>query len=518
MIQPQAQPTRPVQRAIRRGLTLDHVWLATALMLIALRPLLTPIPPYDFWWHMATGRDIVTQGAIPTLDSFSYTRAGVPYYNQGWLAELLMYGLYWLGDLPLILIVQSFVVALAYGLLLRLCIIRTGRLRLSVALLLLTTLPLSFTNWVVRPQSYTFPLFVGFLTILTEYRLGRGNRLWLLPLLMMLWVNMHGAFILGLALIGITFVGELLKRLSRTENQEPRFGGQMIGSRLGTLWVALGPLALWGALTALAVLVNPRGLGVLSYVRDLLGSNAVTTLVEEWAPPTIRDSGGSGLIFFLFLISCGIVLIYARRRPDLTDMLLFGVFLWLALGATRNIVWFGFVATPLVVEQAATLLPAPSVARRPPGSPIINAALIGMLALLLLIGLPWVKPHLDLPPSVGALLSEDTPVRAVNFMRQEPARARHLFHTEGYGSYLTWAAPEQPVFIDTRIELYPYEQWVDYINLGQGNNVARLLGKYDIDGLLLNKQRQEGLVKVVRADSAWTVRYEDDQTVYLLRR
>src|SRR5690349_22862656 len=93
-------------------LTLDHVWLAVALMLIALRPLLTPIPPYDFWWHMATGRDIVTQGWIPTRDSFSYTRAGVPYYNQSWLAELLMYGLYWLGDLPLILIVQSFVVAL----------------------------------------------------------------------------------------------------------------------------------------------------------------------------------------------------------------------------------------------------------------------------------------------------------------------------------------------------------------------------------------------------------------------
>src|SRR5262245_37906140 len=492
----QRSATRQATRTARHiTLSLDHVWLAAALMLIALRPLLTPIPPFDFWWHLATGRAIVAQGAIPTVDTFSYTQAGQPFYNQGWLAELLMYGIYQLGGVPLILIVQALAMALAYGLLLRLCIIRTGRLRLCVALLLLTTMPLSFTNWVVRPQSYTFPIFVGFLTILTEYRLGRANRLWLLPVLMALWVNMHGAFVLGLALIAITFVGEALKRWGRIKNREPlsMFNAQFL---------------LWGSLTALATLLNPRGLGVLSYVRNLLGTSAVTTLVEESAAPTIRDAGGNGLIFFLFLIGAAVVLIYARARPDLTDMLLFGAFLWLALGATRNIVWFGFVATPMVVTQAATLLPA-TAARRHPGSPALNAMLIGVLSLLLLIGLPWVKPTL-LPPSFGALLSEDTPVAAVTFMRGEPTRSRHLFHTEGFGSYLMWAAPEQPVFIDTRIELYPYEQWVDYINLGQANNVAQLLRKYDIDGLLLNKKRQAALVEVVRADSAWQVRYEDE--------
>jgi hypothetical protein len=286
--------------------------------------------------------------------------------------------------------------------------------------------------------------------------------------------------------------------------------------RLGSGQVLNSQFFIWSTLTVLATLLNPRGLGVLSYVRNLLGSNAVTKLVEEWAPPTIRDPGGNGLIFFLFLIGAAVVLIYARTRPDLTDMLLFGAFLWLALGATRNIVWFGFIATPLVAAQAATLLPTPP-ARRHPGSPALNAMLIGMLSLLLLIALPWIKPAL-LPPSFGALLSEDTPVAAVEVMRNEPQRPRHLFHTEGFGSYLMWAAPEQPVFIDTRIELYPYEQWVDYINLGQANNVAQLLQKYDIDGLLLNKKRQAALVEAVRSDSAWQIRYEDEQAIYLLKR
>src|SRR4029077_1413997 len=164
MIREQASQAHPG----RFTLTLDHVWLAVALMLIALRPLLTPIPPNDFWWHMATGRAIVAQGAIPVVDSFSYTQAGQPFFNQGWLAQLLMYGIYQLGGIPLTYIAQALVIALAYGLLLRRCLLRTGQVQLSVGLLLLTTLPLSFDNWLVRPQSYAFPLFAGFLTILTE--------------------------------------------------------------------------------------------------------------------------------------------------------------------------------------------------------------------------------------------------------------------------------------------------------------------------------------------------------------
>ncbi|HWQ13681.1 MAG TPA: hypothetical protein VNL77_12830 [Roseiflexaceae bacterium] len=479
-------------------MTLDHVWLAAALILLALRPLLTVIPPNDFWWHMAVGRAIVEQGAIPPVDAFSFTRGGAPFFNQAWLAQLLMYGLYSLGGLPLILIAQALVIALAYGLLLRLMLLRTGRVKLCVALLLLTTMPLSFDNWSVRPQSYVFPLFAGFLTVLTEHRLGRASRLWLLPPLMALWVNMHGSFVLGLALIGITFVGEALKSLR---------GGASAFS------VQRSAFLLWGALTALATLLNPRGPGVLAYVSNLLGSNQVTQLVVEWAPPTVRDINGA--IFFLFVIALAAVLAYARRRPDLTDMLLAGAFLWLALGAMRNVVWFGFVATPLLAVQTATLLPPPP-ARRPAGSPTLNAALIGALALLLVIGSPWLKPAL-LPPAVGALLLDDTPVAAVRALKALPQRPARLFHAMGYGSYLIWAAPEQPVFIDPRIELYPFAQWRDYINLGQANNVDQLLEKYAIDGALLSIREQRPLVDHLRRDARWTLHYEDEYSALFTR-
>jgi hypothetical protein len=534
-------PTTPAaRRSARFVLTLDHVWVIVALILLAVRPLLTPIPPNDFWWHLATGRQIVAQGAIPNVDSFSFTRAGAPFFNQGWLAQLFMYGVFQLGGLPLILSVQALVVALAYGLLLRLCIRRSGSVQLSVALLLLTTMPLSFNNWIVRPQSYALPIFAAFLTILTEYRLGLSRRLWLLPLLMALWVNVHGTFVLGFALIGITFVGEALKALRgrktkdqrlKTKDQRPTtkdgetvtnddrltdpwsFGHSSFGRGSSGPW-SLRPLALWGALTTAAVLLNPRGFAVVGYVRNLLGSNQVTSLVTEWAPPTIRDIDGT--IFFAFLIGLVAVLVYARRRPDLTDLLLTGAFFWLALGAGRNVVWFGFVATPLLVVQAATLLPQARAAREVVGSPTLNAVLVAMLGLLLAAALPWFKPAL-FPPSVGALLSADTPVDAIAFIRAQPDRPRLLFHTEAAGSYLIWAAPEQPVFVDTRIELYPYEQWHDYINLGQAHDVDALLKKYDIDGLLLDVKRQQPLLELIRRSDAWVERYHDDQYVFFTR-
>ncbi len=482
-------------------ITLDHVWLATALILLALRPLLTPIRPHDFWWHMATGRLIVQTGAIPTVDQFSYTQAGQPFYNQGWLAQVLMYGLYQAGGLPLLLITQALVIVLAYGLLLRIVVLRTGRLRLGVGLVLLSMVVV-FDNWLIRPQSYALPLFAAFLLILTEFRMGRANRLWLLPLLMILWVNIHGTFVLGLILIGLTFVGELIQR---------RWPEQQSAYRLP--FVAYHQLVIWGSLTALAVLLNPRGFSVIGYVRTLLSSSAVTTLVTEWAPPTPHTLGGA--LFFIFVLVCIVVLAAARKRPPVTDMLMFLPFLWLAFGGTRHIIWFDMVALPLVAVQLSTLLPEPFT-RRSGGSSVLNGLLIGVLMLMLVAGLPWFKPAL-FPPALGALLSSDTPVAAVEALKSDPARPQRLFHTEGYGSYLIWAVPEQPVFVDPRIELYPYEQWADYIKLGQGNDVNALLEKYAIDGLLLSKETQKPLINAVRGDAAWTLRYEDDEAAYFVK-
>jgi hypothetical protein len=238
--------------------------------------------------------------------------------------------------------------------------------------------------------------------------------------------------------------------------------------------------------------------------------------VTEWAPQTVRDL--NGVIFFIFVIVGIVLLAYAPRRPDPVEMLVVGVFFWLALGAVRNNIWFIAVATPLLVDQLASWLPRDETPAFQ-GAPPINAALAGIIGLLMLLALPWVKPTLGLPPEVGSLLSPETPIAAVGFLKGEPQRPARLFHEMSYGSYLIWADSGQKVWADPRIELYPLEQWLDYQRLSGGANVDELLAKYGIDGLLLSNKNQEALVEYAQArPQAWQRRYADEEATYFVRR
>ncbi len=497
--------------------TLIHVWIVALFAAILLRTFLMPVPPNDLWWQLAMGRLIVKTGGIPTHDVFSFTQAGQPYYDQPWLAQLLMYGLHRVGGVPLLLVVQAALVSLAYAILLRLCVLRTGAAKLSVGLLLLT-MPVAATSWTPRSQMFALPLFVAFLFILSDWRLGlrtaasatRGDALWLLPPLMVLWVNLHGSFVLGGVLVALTFAGVWLERY-------------LAARRLPA--PSLRPLVLWGALTAAAILLNPRGIGVLGYVANLTLDPTIRSMVTEWETTTIASLDGK--VFFAFVTVLALALAFARRRPDLVDVLLAMAFFWLALSGRRHAVWFGLAAAPLLVVQAASLARprAASLARSRDrslsggqGNRTLNMALLSAFALLTFAVLPWTKPRLALPPGVRSVISESTPVNAVRFLREDPSPPARVFQSEGYGSYLMWAAPERTVFIDTRIELYPVEQWLDYQRLSAGLLLDTLVRRYDLDGLLIDNKRQARLLAAIGGRPEWEVRYSDDHTTYAVRR
>ena len=519
--------------------TLIHVWIAALFAAILLRTFLMPVPPYDLWWQLAMGRLIVETGGIPTHDVFSFTQAGQPYYDQPWLAQLVMYGLHRVGGVPLLLVVQAALVSLAYAILLRLCVLRTGAAKLSVGLLLLT-MPVTATTWTPRSQMFALPLFVAFLFILSDWRLGLrraasatgGDALWLLPPLMVLWVNLHGSFVLGGVLVALTFAGVWLERSLAAPDLAAEDPDTRKELRSGPA-PSLRPLVLWGALTAAAILLNPRGVGVLGYVANLTLDPTIRSIVTEWEVTTIASPDGKA--FFAFASVVALVLAFARRRLDPVDVLLAMAFFWLALSGRRHAVWFGLVAAPLLVVQAASLARprAASLARpraasltRPrdgslgggQGNRTLNIAFLSMFALLLFAVLPWTKPRLALPPRVRSVISESTPVNAVRFLREDPSPPERVFQSEGYGSYLMWAAPERTVFIDTRIELYPVEQWLDYQRLGAGLLLDTLVRRYDLDGLLIDNKRQARLLAEIGGRQEWEVRYSDDHTTYAVHR
>jgi hypothetical protein len=154
----------------------------------------------DLWHHLARGRAIVTEGRLLNKDRFTYTVSGQPFQDVNWGWQVLSYQLYTLGGLPLVQVANSTILALMMAVLVALAWRRSGSLVAASAVGIFAF----FGLWqllIIRPQTLSLFLFVILYGVLE----GAARRRWLLllpPLLMALWVNVHGGFPIGLLLIG----------------------------------------------------------------------------------------------------------------------------------------------------------------------------------------------------------------------------------------------------------------------------------------------------------------------------
>ena len=184
---------------------IEHLWAVTAMVGIFLFLNIQQISPNDFWWHMAVGRDIWRSGHIPLVDTYSFTRSGEPYlsYNQFWLMEVVLYLVYKLGGAILVVLTQTAMIFPAYLLLLIIAYRLTRNWR-AAALSIVFAFSLGFSNWNVRPQAISYLFGALVLLSITEFKRTQ-RRTWLLiiPITMVLWVNSHGSFPIGLALVAI---------------------------------------------------------------------------------------------------------------------------------------------------------------------------------------------------------------------------------------------------------------------------------------------------------------------------
>jgi len=478
------------------------LWVYVLLGLLFAALAIQPIYQPDFWWHVKVGEIILIEHTVPQQDLFSCTVPGRDFIYQSWLAGVLLALLYHAGGAGLVILANSLLLTAAYGLLLWHCAVEGRNIRLAVAATF-AALVVSAGNWAVRPQTFSVALFVSLYVLVDRYRAGKRSPLWLLPLLLALWANLHGAFITGLAVLLIVLAAEVGKRF---------LPGRPFPSMP---WSRLGWLALVALLSCAAPLLNPVGPRIWTYVLGIWSNPAIRELIAEWRP--VSSEAGTSAIFIFSLLAVPSLATWRRRLPDPTDLLLIAATAWLAIGAVRNLLWYGLVLAPALIRVLV------GKKDEPEQPPILALHLTTLLSIVLLtvLCLPWTKGALPLPAPLRGFYAADTPVATAEYVAKNE-RAGPLFHRMENGSYLLWRlSPRFQVFIDPRIELYPREVWQDYLDLSAGRaNYQEVLDRYGIRLLLLSRTSQAGLVAQVQASPLWEQVYENaaEDTIVFRRR
>ena len=404
----------------------------------------------DLPWQLRDARYLLTTGRIASHDVFSYTAAGQPFtYPQ--LAGLIFYALYALGGYTALTWLS-----VAAGVATTAAIIAVRPSLLSAALAALAV-PLIAWRTAVRADLFTTVLFA--IALLLVLRGTALRRVWLLPLITLLWVNLHTGFIVCVLLIGLFLLSALITRDPAGDNSAASVGERSQGKaplpypagRDGSVALALAA-AFSGAV--LATLVNPFGLRIWTiFFRQGEGTPFYREAVSEWGPSVWswwrfgellewRDPDGAYWVL-LFIGVAAIALALWKRIW--TAALLLIPFAAASLYSVRFQALLGIA----VAAVAARYAPAGAV-RRP-----LRAAALGALVLMAglrvsdLVTNRYYFSHTR-SDSFGAGLSYVFPDRAARFILKERL-PRNLLHEYDMGGYLSWGLGKPyPIFIDGR--------------------------------------------------------------------
>ena len=464
----------------------------------------------DYYWHLETGRLIVQNRALPTADPFSFMYQGQHWVLHEWLFQLVLYLAYaGLGDIGVRLLC-AVTGAAFFGILFTTSWRLSGRAGVAIALTLAWLLPL-YPFIEPRPQIATLLLFALFLRALlfAKYLDDRRLILWLPPL-MAAWVNLHGGYAVGLAVVWAFAGMEWARLLMRAETAMPV-------AQLRTLGIV-------AVLCLLASFLNPDGPAHLLYPFQIVNMEA-TKALSEWQPATLETLYGK--LYFLCAGLFTLCLIYRRQRPDLTEIGLSGLMIAAGFASLRHVPFAlltMIVLASWAVRSGLVLAnPLASLAIRWRRPAMSDAALLGRTEALLnfgacaLIVLGAAIYYPTLAAKQDAMLRKAMPVGAVDFMQAQGIDGR-MFNSLHFGGYLIHRFQgRQLVFIDGRTDLYGDRLFREHLDIERGRDGwDGLLDKYEIDLILCPPRAAVRKLLLDRGDFALV--YEDQTAVILAKR
>jgi len=421
------------------------------LFLLAMLPAgnaLNPCLDVDTWWHLRVGQYIVEEKRLPDRDPFSQLgqRENVPWIAYSWLYELLLYETYRLTGFGGILALRHVFDLLTF------CSFAWFLLRWALSPWFgMATLALATVSLIplMSERPWHFTILFTVLTLHAVMSIREGARVWRfawLPVIYVLWANIHIQFVMGFAVLGLGWLVTVVEWLSNRMQPDSR-------------WNQLKGLFLLGAACALATLLNPYHVRLYAVIWEYASQTAVLSMVQELQPPNLLKFQWWNLPLMALLLAAACVALTRRR---LWDLVMLGSALFFSLRMQRDI-WYGVLISGAIVVRGIN-----SPARDDRKLALCQIVLVSLLSLGLMrfawdIGLSKGK-------TIASCHEESYPVEAVEFIRRNQL-AGPILNNFDCGGYLIWELPEMPVSVDGRTNLYGEERLTRTLRVWYGKDL-----------------------------------------------
>jgi hypothetical protein len=471
----------------------------------------------DTGWHIRTGEWILKNGRVPTADMFSFTKAGEPWFAWEWLSDVLMGLIHQSGGLGGIVLVSLLILGAT-----SLCVYKSiweesGH---RVIALVLTGLAMaaSTIHWLARPHLVTTLFAALFCRVLNRAERGKGSAgLSGLPLLTILWVNLHGGFFVGIVLLITYAIGAAAEQ-------------SLHGARQNA-WVRARCYLLTAGGCGIASLINPYGYRLHIHVAEYLGVSFYVQRISEFQ--SIDFHSFTATYFETLLVLAIAAAVWHLSAVRLVHVLLLLSWSHLALFSARNIPIFAVVAAPAIglairewLERFGSRSPFEWLRKFSAGVTEMEAGLrtiasadkrrrwhllpcTAVVALAVLLAHPGrAKPfHAEFD-------GKGFPVDAATYLSQKqagpPIKLYSSWQWGGYLIYRLW--PSVTVFDDGRTDFYGPAFVEEGLRAWEARpDWGDILARYRVNAALLPVDSALATVLLERED--WKPVYQDPTTI-----
>jgi hypothetical protein len=466
-------------------------------------------------WHIRTGQQILLTHSIPRVDPFSSSMQSKPWFAWEWLYDVVAGQLDSTAGLNGVVWLTAVVIGTVFAWTFQLLIARGTNLLIALVLLLLAV-SASMIHFLARPHVVNWLFTLAWFWILdaTErdgcdgHSQRRSRWLWALPVLMVVWVNVHGGFLLGFGLLGIYWLGAMWALLTTNQNRiEESLEKIAAGKRAWSLiWV--------GVVSALASLLNPYGWKLHAHVYEYLSNRFLMDHIEEFQSPNFH--GVAQKCFLLLLLITLGVLATRIRELRLSQLLTVLLAVYTGLYASRSIP----VSSILLVIIVGPLLPGLSADffRRMTS---IESGLRGHVwPVAAVVATFFIAAHGGRVGSSQLMDAHFDPVRmpvgAVDFLDQRGINVP-IMTPDYWGGYIIYRLyPRAQVVVDDRHDFYGadfFKLYLRMIHVEYG--WEEFLRRYKPQYVLL--PRESSLANMLMKTAGWKVIHLDEVSITFAR-